>query len=197
MEENNIEIHSKKKSRFVYELLDLLKTFLICFVIVFLFTQFLLKPVHVDGDSMYPTLKDEEVGFVNIFSAKHLGIHRFDVVVVHHEETDDNWVKRVIGLPHDTIYAKDDVLYINGEPQEESYLNTSYVKSIRAQGRKFTEDFGPITLKDDEYFVMGDNRVVSHDSRAVGPFHKEDIIGKNAYILYPFNEMKIVNNPMN
>lgn len=77
MEENNIEIHSKKKSRFVYELLDLLKTFLICFVIVFLFTQFLLKPVHVDGDSMYPTLKDEEVGFVNIFSAKHLGIHRF------------------------------------------------------------------------------------------------------------------------
>ena len=53
MEENNIEIHSKKKSRFVYELLDLLKTFLICFVIVFLFTQFLLKPVHVDGDSMY------------------------------------------------------------------------------------------------------------------------------------------------
>lgn len=95
------------------------------------------------------------------------------------------------------IYAKDDVLYINGEPQEEPYLNTSYVKSIRAQGRKFTEDFGPITLKDDEYFVMGDNRVVSHDSRAVGPFHKEDIIGKNAYILYPFNEMKIVNNPMN
>ena len=44
---------------------------------------------------------------------------------------------------------------------------------------------------------MGDNRVVSHDSRAVGPFHKENIIGKNAYILYPFNEMKIVNNPMN
>ena len=66
---------------------------------------------------------------------------------VHHEETDDNWVKRVIGLPHDTIYAKM-MFYISMESHRKSpILNTSYVKSIRAQGRKFTEDFGPITLR--------------------------------------------------
>ena len=183
-----------QKQGWKYELLDLVKTFIVCFIVVFIITTFVVKPVQVDGDSMYPTLIDKEIGVVNIFSAKFTGIQRFDVVVVQNETTKDPWVKRVIGMPNDTIEAKDDVVYINGEKIDEAYLDNSYAESIRKQGKKFTNDFGPITLKDDEYFLMGDNRIVSYDSRKVGAFHKEDIIGKDAYIIYPFTQMKIVRN---
>lgn len=200
MEENKEEHIRKKKKKektgLKYELLDLLKTFIVCFIVVFLLSHFVVKPVQVDGDSMYPTLENQEIGLVNVFSAKHLGINRFDVVVVKHEETNDNWVKRVIGMPKDTVYAKDDVVYVNGKAIEEPYLDSDYVSQIRRQGKKFTEDFDPVTLGEDEYFLMGDNRVVSYDSRAVGAFKKEDIIGKDAYILYPFSKMKIVGNPI-
>ena len=183
-----------QKQGWKYELLDLVKTFIVCFIVVFIITTFVVKPVQVEGDSMYPTLIDKEIGVVNIFSAKFTGVHRFDVVVVQNETTKDPWVKRVIGMPNDTIEAKDDVVYINGEKIDEPYLDNSYAESIRKQGKKFTNDFGPITLKDDEYFLMGDNRIVSYDSRKVGAFHKEDIIGKDAYIIYPFTQMKIVRN---
>lgn len=184
----------EKKQGWQYEALDLLKTFIVCFIVVFLITRFVVKPVQVDGDSMYPTLVDEEIGFVNIFSAQHFGIERYDVVVVQNEVTQDPWVKRVIGMPNDTIYAKDDVVYVNGEPLDEPYLDNSYAESIRSQGRNFTEDFGPITLGDDEYFLMGDNRIVSYDSRKVGAFHIDDIIGKDVYVLYPFSQIKLVTN---
>lgn len=194
-EEIQEEKQKQKKSGWKYEIFDLIKTFIVCFIVVFLISHFIVKPVQVDGDSMYPTLEDEEIGLVNIFSGKHLGIERYDVVVVKHEQGHDNWVKRVIGLPGDTIYAEDDKVYINGEAISEDYLDSEYRASIRKQGRKFTEDFGPVTLADDEYFLMGDNRVVSYDSRAVGPFKKGDIIGKTIYVLYPFSEMKIVGKP--
>lgn len=183
-----------QKQGWKYELLDLGKTFIVCFIAVFLITTFVVKPVQVDGDSMYPTLIDKEIGVVNIFRAKFSGIHRFDVVVVQNDTTKDPWVKRVIGMPNDTIEAKNDVVYINGEAIDEPYLNTSYVQSIRNQGKKFTNDFGPITLKENEYFLMGDNRIVSYDSRKVGAFHREDIIGKDAYIVYPFSQMKVITN---
>lgn len=183
-----------KKQGIVYELLDLLKTFVICAICVFLLTTFVVKPVRVDGQSMYPTLENEEIGVMNVFSAKFLSVERQDVVVVYNEQTEENWVKRVIGMPGDTIYAKDDILYVNGIALEEPYLDTAYAKSIRNRGDKFTGDFEKVTLKEDEYFMMGDNRVVSHDSRRVGPFKGEDIRGKDVYVVYPFNKMKMVRN---
>ena len=192
----NIKPKKKKEEKkgLKYELLDLVKTFVICFVCIFLLTTFVIKPVRVDGRSMYPTLEDGEIGLMNVFSAKFQDIKRFDVVVVYNEEKDENWVKRVIGLPGDTIYAKDDVVYVNGLPLDEPYLDNSYAKQIRSHGNNFTEDFDKRTLKDDEYFLMGDNRVVSYDSRRVGTFKREDIRGKDVYVLFPFNKIKMVRN---
>ena len=113
IDEVDVENRSdKKKQGIKYELLDLLKTFIICFIAVFLLTTFVVKPVRVDGRSMYPTLEDGEVGLMNVFSAKFTDIDRFDVVVAYNEESGENWVKRVIGLPGDTVYAKDDVVYV-------------------------------------------------------------------------------------
>lgn len=182
------------------ELFDLIKTFILCLVVVILLTNFVFKPVHVEGDSMYPTLHNNELGIMNIFLKKVNGVQRQDVVIVYNKDTKENWVKRVIGMPGDKIYAKNDIVYINGKPLDEPYLDNDYVKSIRkntdSNGNhvKFTEDFPEITLKENEYFLMGDNRVVSYDSRAVGPFDKEDIVGKDVYVFYPFQNMKIVRN---
>lgn len=185
---------NNKKQGIKYELIDLLKTFIICFIAVFLLTTFVVKPVRVDGRSMYPTLEDGEIGLMNVFSAKFLDIERFDVVVVYNEESNENWVKRVIGLPGDTVYAKDDVVYVNGLPIEEPYLDTDYVNQIRERGDYFTQDFDKITLGEDEYFLMGDNRIVSYDSRRVGPFKREDIKGKGIFIVYPFDKIKMIGN---
>lgn len=195
IDEVDVENRSdKKKQGIKYELLDLLKTFIICFIAVFLLTTFVVKPVRVDGRSMYPTLEDGEVGLMNVFSAKFTDIDRFDVVVAYNEESGENWVKRVIGLPGDTVYAKDDVVYVNGLPIEEPYLDTDYVNQIRERGDYFTQDIDKITLGEDEYFLMGDNRVVSYDSRRVGPFKRDDIKGKGIFILYPFDKIKMIGN---
>lgn len=210
MEENNreefkavidgaeqIEKSKKKKNQkqgLKYELLDLLKTFILCAISVFLLTTFVIRPVRVDGKSMYPTLEDSEIGLMNVFSAKYLGIKRQDVVIVHNDRANEEWVKRVIGMPGDSVYAKDDVVYVNGIALEEPYLNTEYVKSIRSRGDHFTQNFEKVTLKDDEYFLMGDNRIESYDSRMVGPFKKNSFRGKDVYVLFPFNKMNIVGN---
>lgn len=183
-----------QKKGFKYELFDFIKTLVLCAISVFLLTTYVIKPVRVDGKSMYPTLDNGEIGMMNVFSAKFMKIERFDVVVVYNHERNENWVKRVIGLPGDTVYAKNDVLYINGLAIEESYLDSVYVSQVRAEGKAFTNDFEKVTLKEDEYFLMGDNRVVSYDSRYVGPFKRDEIRGKDVYVFYPFSHMKLVRN---
>ncbi len=178
--------------KIIKEVLDLIRIFVICFVAVYLLTTFLIKPIRVEGSSMYPTLVDGEIGLTNVFAARYMNIERYDVVIVHNKEKDEYWVKRVIGLPNDTLYVKDDILYINGEAQEESFLNTEYVQSFKNSG-VFTEDVDPITLKEGEYYLLGDNRPRSDDSRRHGAFKREDITGKGVFILFPFNKMKAVN----
>lgn len=185
-----------KKEGLAYELFDLFRTFVVCAILVFLFTRFIMAPVQVDGLSMYPTLKDNQIGLMNIVDKSIHGIQRFDVVVAKSDRITggDDWVKRVIGLPGDTVYAKDDVVYVNGMAIEEPYLETKYVKDIRSRGDIFTQDFEKIKLGSDEYWLMGDNRSVSHDSRAVGPFKKANFVGKDVYVVYPFSEIGLVRN---
>lgn len=179
--------------RLLDEAIDLCKIFLVCYVVVFLITTFLFKPVRVQGESMYPTLLDEEIGVMNVFGVKFASVERFDVVVVYNEDKKEDWVKRVIGLPGDTLYSQDDILYINGEVQSQDFLDADYVKKMTQDGElNFTDDFGPITLGDDEYFLMGDNRPRSFDSRKTGPFTKDELRGKDVFILYPFDKMKLV-----
>lgn len=180
------------KSGWKFEVLDLFKTFVICFVSIFLITTYLIKPVTVHGKSMYPTLKDKDVGAINVIFRKLFDVKRFDVVVAYRDGMD--WVKRIIGLPGDRVYAKDDVVYVNGKPIEEPYLNNDYANKIRARGDKFTQDFDEVILGEDEYFLMGDNRIISKDSRDIGPFLGKSIVGKDVYVIYPFNDMKIVEN---
>jgi len=184
-----------KKESFKIEVLDFVRMILICFVFVFLCVKFVFRPVTVDGSSMYPTLIDKEFGFSNVFSTFVSNPDRFEVVVAYYEPTDKLWVKRVIGLPGEKVEYKDDKLYINDEHVEEVFFDDIYVNNITNDGAvNFTSDFGPYYLGNDEYFLMGDNRQVSKDSRMVGPFKKEAIVSKYVLILYPFDKMGIVSD---
>ncbi len=176
------------------ELIEIGKTFVVCFILVNLLTSFVVCPVKVDGQSMYPTLHDESLGVVNLFLVKFGDIYRQDIVVVKYRPENESWVKRVIGLPGDRISCKGDKIYINGEVLEEPYLDTEYATNEKNKRGYFTNDFDEVVLGEDEYFLMGDNRCMSRDSRMVGVFKKEDIIGKDIYVFFPFEHMGINRN---
>ena len=169
------------------ELIDLAKTMVFSLVVVFVITTFVAKPVKVNGDSMYPQVKDEQVGFSMVFGKNQ--IERFDIVVVYIKETNKYLVKRVIALPNETVSYKDSQLYIDGVAIEETFLDHDYVSS-QSSIRDFTDDL-EVTLAEDEYFLLGDNRPYSKDSRSYGAFSKEDIISKGLFVLYPFNEFGV------
>lgn len=182
----------KKDDKFLIALKDIIRTFVIYFVVLFLVTTFLARPIRVEGSSMVPTLHDGELGFSNIFSVKIGDINRFDIVIVYIEQTDKYIVKRVIGMPGDTISFENDILYINGVETAQPFLDTDYVNSYKASNNDsvFTHDVNPVTLGSEEYFLMGDNRPYSTDSRVYGPFHKSEIKSKDALIIYPLNKIR-------
>ena len=155
--------------------------------------------VQVSGHSMDPTLKTNE----KLFAVKHIPIDRFDIVVAKEKTDDENIfiIKRVIGLPGDTVEYKKDQLYVNGKKMNEPYLDSfkeklkdgsliDYFIKINPDYANFDfntdyltvdssgNDTFKVTLKSDEYFLLGDDRPISKDSRAVGPIKKSDIISK-------------------
>jgi signal peptidase I len=142
---------------------------------------------------MYPTLKDKQIGFSNIISLKIAGANRFDVVIVYVPQQDEYLVKRVIGLPGETISYRKDQLFINGFPMDEEFLDKEYVAEVKSKIKgNFTSDFAEFTLADDEYFLMGDNRPFSSDSRRFGPFKLKNIISKDAYIIFPLDQIHFI-----
>ena len=183
-----------KKHPILNEIFDFIKMIIISFIFVHILTTFIVRPVQVVGPSMHPTLKDAQLGITNIISLKMNGIQRYDVVVAKLDMNEELIVKRVVGMPYDTICCIDGVIYINGETIDEYYLDETYVFS-QAQlekDKKFTKDFDEVTLGEDEYFLLGDNRLHSTDSRVFGAFKEEDIVSKSVYVWYPFNEMSVV-----
>lgn len=194
LEETVIETEQPqaKKIDWKAEIWDMAKLLVFWSVIFFILVKFVVNPIQVIGESMYPTLKDHARGFSNIISTYISEPSRYDIVVVQAKDgSKDHWVKRVIGMPNDTIYCKNNVVYVNDEPIEEAYLDAEYRAEIEKQYGYFTRDFEAITLEEDEYFLMGDNRVHSTDSRVVGPFTKEEITSMGVMIYYPFNEFGI------
>jgi signal peptidase I len=145
--------------------------YVIIIIVVILIRTFLVTPARVSGDSMDDTLVDKEIVVVNKIYLKVSEIKRFDIVVVEYE--DELLIKRVIALPNETIEYKDNKLYING------------IENSKMTFEK-TEDFVAHT-DSDEYFVMGDNRDISKDSRYFGPVNIERLKGKVDFALLPFN----------
>ena len=148
-------------------------------LIVVLIRTFLITPAAVSGSSMESTLNNHDLVIINKLVYRIKPIERFDIVVVNNDKDNDRIIKRVIGLPNETIEYKDNKLYINGKLIE-TKLSFEY-----------TDDF-KVETKEDEYFVLGDNRDVSKDSRMLGSFNKKDIVGRVGIRFYPFDKVGYV-----
>ena len=149
---------------------------------VFLFLCFLIvgRIVQVNGDSMVPSLVENQLAFVLCRS----DIQRFDVIVIADQKNPKKRViKRVIGLPGDELSYKDDQLFINNKRVKEPFLKE--IKAALGQGSLLTENIEKIKIPKDSYFVLGDNRKISLDSRLTGAIHEDDIVGEAKFILWP------------
>lgn len=150
---------------------EFLPYFMIILVVVLIKT-FVVSPIRVNGASMNPTLNDKDIMLLDEISYRFSDIERFDIVVV--KEEDEYLIKRVIGLPGETVEYKNDKLYIDGKYVKEDFKH------------KETFDFST-TLGKDEYFIMGDNRTNSTDSRVFGPISRDKIMGKTSLTILPIS----------
>ncbi len=166
------------------------KMLVICIPIVIILRAFILIPVEVTGTSMSPTLKGNDFMITENFTQ----INRFDIIVF--SSPDGNtYVKRVIGLPGDHVEYKKDQLFINGKEVEEKFL-----KDVKKKKNEyvFTTDLdskellGKEEIPENQYFVLGDNRRLSKDSRSFGTVRDSQILGKARVVYYPLFHSKIV-----
>ena len=185
----------KRKKDTVLICLDFIRLIIITCVIAQLFQTFVMRKNEVIGSSMYPTLEEDEIVFINIAANLFTEIDRFDVVVVKNESTDELWVKRVIGMPNETVEFKRDHLYIDGKEYNQDFLDSSYMEQMKTSNKLeyFTTDY-TAKLGEDEYLLVGDNRPTSLDSRneSIGPFKREQIIAKGVLVVYPFSKVRYV-----
>lgn len=165
-------------------IMDLIKLLVVVVVILFLMI-YIVSVTQVVGNSMYSTLKDGDVLILNKFKYRFFDIKRGDIISLENDDT-KYLIKRVIGLPGDSISIKDNTLYINGEVYIENYLEEGLVY----------DDFeltslGYQVIPDDMYFVLGDNRADSVDSREIGLISKDDVIGKISFRIWPLNKLAV------
>jgi signal peptidase I len=158
-------------------------------IIGLLFRAFVLQPYIVDGSSMEETYHNNEYLLVDQITYR-FREPKIGEVIVFHPPIDENtnYIKRIIGLPGDTVEIQNNTVSVNGHVIAEPF---TYPNSIT---RTFESDY-KVTLKEKEYFVMGDNREHSSDSREWGPVPKSDIVGRSWLIVYPFNYFGLVKNP--
>jgi signal peptidase I len=149
-----------------------------------LIITFLYQPVRVEGTSMMPRLEDRDRLFINKFVYRISSIERGDVVVFHYpRDPEKSYIKRVIALPGDSIRIDHGVVWINGVRQRESYVPIEY----RDDG-----SMAERVVPDDTYFMMGDHRSISWDSRAFGPVDRALIYGKAVLVIWPTRDAGVV-----
>jgi signal peptidase I len=141
---------------------------------------FFYQPVKVEGTSMAPLLSDQERIFINKFVYHFEPVGRGDVVVFWYPlDRTKSFIKRVVGLPGDEVEIRRGRVYINGKTLEEPYVPSQYID---------TAAYGPVQIPRDEYFVMGDHRISSNDSRIFGPVPSAFIYGKAVFAYWPWTQ---------
>lgn len=190
---NSKETNSEKQGSWKRELIETV-LYVAVFVGLFLLVQhFLFVIVGVEGDSMEPTLSDGDKLVLNKVS----DIERFDIVVFPAPDNPDNqYIKRVIGLPGDKIRYENDQLYINDQAIEEPYLDPIYqnLDDFALITGHFTLEslYGVQEVPPSSYFVLGDNRLNSRDSRSFGFVSEDSIVGETQLQLWPLSELGMV-----
>lgn len=160
------------------------KAILIAIVLAFCLRSFVFATSIVEGESMEPTLEDGETILFNKFIYLIDEPERGDIVII--QRPIKNYVKRVIALPGETIKVENHVLYINGEKYDHRFVSEV--------AQNHTGNFGPRKVPENKYFVMGDNRAISKDSRnGLGLIGEDHIIGRSELIVFPFDDWAVTN----
>ncbi|MBO8155469.1 MAG: signal peptidase I [Bacillaceae bacterium] len=164
------------------EILEWGKAILFALGLAIVLRTFVMSTSIVDGPSMYPTLENGEWVIYNKAIYYFTEPDRGDIVII--KRPDKNYVKRIIGMPNETVEVRDHVLYINGKKQDQPYLTRDALMG--------TNNFEPVTVPEDSYFVMGDNRSISKDSRnGLGFIKKSEIEGRTELVIFPFQEFEL------
>ncbi len=150
--------------------------YIIVIILVLLIKTYLVSPIRVNGSSMHPTLKDGDIMILNKIHYLLTDIQRFDIVVIKTENSPI--IKRIIGLPGDKIEYKNNELYVNNKKVIEEFLHTE-IEDYNI------EELGKVTVPKNNYFVLGDNRKNSMDSRFYGFIEKKNIQGRAKTIILP------------
>jgi signal peptidase I len=159
---------------------DLILSLILAFIVIVFFYQ----PVQVEGTSMMPELYNHERIFINKFVYRFEPIRRFDIIVFHYPlDPSKSYIKRVVGLPGDWVSIRNGVVYIDGNPLRETFIPPSYVDR---------GSYPPTYVPPDEYFVLGDHRDDSNDSRVWGMVPRTFIYGKAVFVYWPLSEMGTV-----
>ncbi len=171
----------KKKKSWKREAMEWILTFACAFVVALPIRAFAFEPIAVKGNSMNDTLADQEVMFTTKYDYLLGDPERFDVVICRYPGRTQNFVKRVVGIPGDTVAVKGGYLYVNGERCEEEYIHhrPNYMMP-------------EYTVQAEEYFVLGDNRANSNDSHLIGPLRRNQIVAHVRSVLYPFGQMRVI-----
>ena len=177
----------KQMKSILKELVGWIIYILIIVGLAYLIITFVGQRTQVSGSSMETTLSDGDQLIVDKISYRFRDPKRFDIVVFPYQyEENTYYIKRIIGLPGETVQIIDGYVYINGTQLDEHY------------GNEVMKDAGmaaePVTLGDDEYFVLGDNRNNSQDSRAenVGVIHRDDLLGRAWIRIWPLSEFGVI-----
>lgn len=175
-------------------LIDSLQTFLIAAAVFLVIYVFLFRPFEVKGDSMYPNFHDQEYVLTNLIVLR-FETPKLGEVIVFKAPPDPevDYIKRVIGVPGDMVSVRDGNVYLNNKLLDQS----SFLKpDVKTYSGAFLKDGETIKVPDGYYFVMGDNRLYSSDSREWGFVPKNSIIGDSMFVYWPLNRIRFVQNPL-
>ena len=175
----NIKNENIEKKHTIKDSLKELMPYVFVILSVVLIRTYLFTPIKVNGTSMDDTLHDGDTMILNKITLSLNELERFKIVVI--EVGDTYLIKRIIGMPGETIEYKDGKLYINDKEMEDPYYEDNN-----------TLDFDKVTIPKGHYFVMGDNRSISSDSRIIGTISKKNILGTTNLVLFPFNDFGFV-----
>ena len=162
----------------VFSFIKEIGSYVLVIVLIILIKNYIVSPIRVNGTSMYPTLHDKDIMILNKIGYRFGDVERFDIVVIEYDN--EYLIKRVIGLPGETIEYKNNTLYVDGKVVEENF-DKQDIEDFNLQ------EIGASQIPEDFYFVVGDNRTNSKDSRRVGFISRSQIIGKSHFTIYPFN----------
>ena len=172
--------YGQPRSTLMGEFSGWVKDIMLAIVISFLMVVFLYQPVKVEGTSMQPELLDQERIFVNKFVYHFEGIQRGDIVVFWYpKDPSKSFIKRVVGVPGDIVQIKDGHVYINDQLLQERYVPTGY---------QDLDSYASIRVKEGYYYVLGDHRNASNDSRSWGLVPRKYIYGKAVFRYWPVDK---------